>query len=91
MAPQSTKPVKEESVQYYEAVGRRKTATARVRMYVVKDEAVTVVGVQIAKGAIVVNGRPAEEYFPGEVYKKMYMEPFRTTNTLTVLRYQSKR
>ncbi len=82
MAPQSTKPVKEESVQYYEAVGRRKTATARVRMYVVKDEAVTVVGVQIAKGAIVVNGRPAEEYFPGEVYKKMYMEPFRTTNTL---------
>jgi small subunit ribosomal protein S9 len=30
-----------------------------------------------------VNGRPVENYFPGEVLKKMYQEPFRTTNTLS--------
>lgn len=29
-----------------------------------------------------VNGRPVEKYFPGEIMKKMYQEPFRTTNTL---------
>lgn len=67
---------------YYEAVGRRKVASARVRLYVVKDAAVSVEGSPIEKGAVVVNGRPVEKYFPGEVYKKMYLEPFRTTNTL---------
>lgn len=36
---------------YYEAVGRRKSATARVRMV-------------SGKGTIVINGKPAEEYFP---------------------------
>jgi small subunit ribosomal protein S9 len=37
---------------YYEGVGRRKTATARVRLYTEENQ-----------GQIVVNGRPAEEYF----------------------------
>lgn len=72
----------ETSLSYYEAVGRRRTATARVRFYVVSDAAVNVGEREIAKGVIIVNGRPAEEYFPGEVYKKMYFEPFRTTNTM---------
>lgn len=67
---------------YYEAVGRRKESTARVRLYVVKDSVVTVGNQSIEKGALVVNGRPAEQYFPGEVAQKMYLEPFRTTNTL---------
>lgn len=39
---------------YYEAVGRRKTATARVRLFT-------------GGGQIVVNGRPVEEYFNREV------------------------
>jgi small subunit ribosomal protein S9 len=59
---------------YYEAVGRRKEATARVRLYVS--------GTDVAKGAIVVNGKDAEKYFPGEAYKKMFQEPLRTTNTV---------
>lgn len=59
---------------YYEAVGRRKVATSRTRLYVTHKD--------IAKGAIVVNGRAIEKYFPGEVYKKQYLEPFRTTNTI---------
>ncbi len=70
------------SLSYYEAVGRRREATARVRLYVVKDGNVKVGETEIAKGAIVVNGRPVEQYFPGEVSKKMYFEPFRTTNTM---------
>jgi small subunit ribosomal protein S9 len=37
---------------YYEGVGRRKSATARVRLYT--DENL---------GQFVINGRPAEEYF----------------------------
>ncbi|EKD87555.1 MAG: hypothetical protein ACD_36C00025G0004 [uncultured bacterium] len=58
---------------YYEAVGRRKTSSARVRLHVESDE---------AKGTMTVNNRPAEKYFPGEVFKRIYLEPFRTTNTI---------
>lgn len=68
---------------YYEAVGRRKVASARVRLYVMKETSMSLQGVSMEKGDIVVNGRKAESYFPGEVYKKMYVEPFRTTNTLS--------
>lgn len=72
----------EEKVTYYEAVGRRKTATSRARLYVVKEESITIKGVLVEKGGIIVNGLPAEKFFPGEVAKKIYTEPFRTTNTL---------
>lgn len=72
---------KTESIAYYEAFGRRKEATARVRLYVVKEQAIEVLGQQVEKGAIIVNGKSAEVYFPGEVYKKLYQEPLRTTNT----------
>ena len=69
-------------IAYYEAVGRRKNATARVRLYVVKDASIMIKGVTVQKGEMIVNGRTAESYFPGEVFKKMYQEAFRTTNTL---------
>lgn len=72
---------KAESIAYYEAFGRRKEATARVRLYVVKEQTIEVLGQQVEKGAIIVNGKSAEVYFPGEVYKKLYQEPLRTTNT----------
>jgi len=39
-----------EEIRYYEGVGRRKRAVARVRLYP-------------GKGEVVVNGKPAEEYF----------------------------
>ena len=69
-------------VSYYEAVGRRKVASARVRLYVVAEGSITIDGVAVNKGGMVVNGRPVEQYFPGEVAKKVYLEPFRTTNTM---------
>lgn len=68
------KPKTKEKETYYEAVGRRKEATARVRLHVS--------GTESQKGTIVVNGKNAETYFPGEVFKKMYQEPLRTTNTV---------
>jgi len=67
---------------YYEAVGRRKSATARVRLYVTKEENMTIDGKEVAKGNLLVNGRNGSEYFPSEIMKKMFMEPFRTTNTM---------
>lgn len=73
---------KTDGSQYYEAVGRRRVATARVRLYVAREGSIKVGETEVAKGAMVVNGRPAENYFPGEVFKKMYQEPFRTTNTM---------
>lgn len=75
-------PVAAPSISYYEAIGRRKVASARVRLYVMPEETLTIQGISVEKGGILINGRPAEQYFPGEVYKKMYLEPFRTTNTL---------
>ncbi|NMC35594.1 30S ribosomal protein S9 [Candidatus Beckwithbacteria bacterium] len=55
---------------YVAAVGRRKEATARVRLYLTK------------KGEIEVNGKRIEEYFPGEIAKSMYAEPLRTCNLI---------
>jgi len=76
-----TKPQAKRAV-YYEAVGRRKEATARVRLYPVEGESIELNGTKIARGDTIVNNRPVANYFPGDVYKKLYMEPFRTTNTL---------
>lgn len=64
-------PVKKELI--YQAVGRRKTAIARVRLIVNKDN---------KEKTFTVNGRPVEQYFSLAQYKKLYLEPLRTTNTL---------
>lgn len=76
---QKTAPVK---LTYYEGIGRRKESTARARLYVVADTAMTYNGQSVGKGDIVINGKTVEKYFPGEVMKKIYSEPFRTTNTI---------
>ena len=53
--------------QYTEAVGRRKTASARVRIY--------------AKGTgkITINNLPVEEYFPGKTKAVFYHYPLELT------------
>ncbi len=62
---------------YTYAVGRRKTANARVRLY--KSASVPGFdGIQM-----IVNGKPAEQYFPGETAKAAYRKPFIITETLT--------
>ena len=56
-------------MEYYEAVGRRKAATARVRLFPEGD------------GSIVVNDRPLEEYFVREADVVHLTEPLRATAT----------
>lgn len=49
---------------YFYGLGRRKSATARVRL-------------QSGKGSIIINGQPAEEYLAGSKYLlKKLQEPF---------------
>jgi small subunit ribosomal protein S9 len=67
---------------YYEGIGRRKVSTARARLYVISEGSMTIRGQSVAKGDITVNGKAVEKYFPGEIMKKVYSEPFRTTNTI---------
>lgn len=53
--------------QYYEAVGRRKTSTARVRIY------------PGGQGRVVVNEKPVEEYFPRPRDVYQLLEPLKAT------------
>jgi len=54
---------------YTYAVGRRKEATAQIRLFK-------------GKGKIIVNKKPIKEYFPGEVAKVFYLLPFQVTDTV---------
>ncbi|KKP59829.1 MAG: 30S ribosomal protein S9 [Candidatus Gottesmanbacteria bacterium GW2011_GWA1_34_13] len=86
----TTKAIKKQTEQiktgkptYYYAVGRRKTAAARARLYILATETeVTLGDKKYTKGQIIVNDKPIENYFSGEVAKKAYIEPLRTTNNL---------
>ncbi|MEA1964656.1 MAG: 30S ribosomal protein S9 [Candidatus Aerophobetes bacterium] len=51
------------------AVGRRKKATAKVK-------------IRAGKGEFIVNGRPVEEYFSREVYRRTVREPLEEVNLL---------
>lgn len=55
---------------YLSAVGRRRQAIARIRLY------------PHQKGVTLVNTLPIEQYFPGEINKKIYQAPLRTCNAL---------
>jgi small subunit ribosomal protein S9 len=58
------------SARYYEAVGRRKTSAARVRLYP-------------GTGTILVNERPAAEYFPRETDMMLINRPLQMTDTVS--------
>ncbi len=55
--------------QYYEGIGRRKRATARVRIY------------PGGSGQIIVNGKPYNEYFGRQVDWQRVAAPFGVTQT----------
>jgi len=73
---------KEKKLSFYQGVGRKKEATAKVRLYLVPDTQIKISDHAVKKGDILVNFQPVERYFSAEVEKKLYLEPFRTTNTL---------
>jgi small subunit ribosomal protein S9 len=55
--------------QYYEGLGRRKAATARVRLHIG------------GSGQVIVNDKPAKEYLPREGDVDSMLEPLRLTGT----------
>jgi small subunit ribosomal protein S9 len=59
----------EESIRYYQGTGRRKAATARVRLYPGGD------------ADIVINDKPAEEYFSRKRDILHLTEPLKATDT----------
>ena len=67
---------------YITAVGRRREAVAIVRLYKNIADSLTWGEAVIKKGEIYVNKKPIEEYFNSEVYKTVFGEPLRVTNTL---------
>lgn len=77
---QVTKIKKQVKRDYTYAVGRRKEAVARVRLYShVKDGALW--GQQtLQKGQVLVNEMPVEHYFPGPINKAKYMKPLSLLN-----------
>ena len=66
---------------YISAVGRRKAAVARVRIYEHVKADLKWGETPIKKGEILVNGKPIASYFPSESERKRYTEPLRITNT----------
>lgn len=67
---------------YYFAVGRRREAHARVKLYVVNSDSITIGEHNVKKGEILVNKRAFSSYFPGSISERIGLEPFRTTNTV---------
>lgn len=67
--------------EYVSAVGRRKEAVARVRIYQHVKADLMWDSSPIKKGELLVNGKPIAAYFPSEAERKRYTEPLRITNT----------
>lgn len=53
---------------FVHAVGRRREAIARIRLY-------------LGKGQTLVNEQPISDYFPGQVAQLAYLRPFQLTET----------
>jgi small subunit ribosomal protein S9 len=60
------KKVKKQNWTY--AVGRRRSASSRVRLFK-------------GKGESTVNGKPIDKYFPGKILQNAYTKPFKATET----------
>ncbi len=67
---------------YITAVGRRKAAVARVRLFHKVTDAHVWGAESLEKGKILVNKKPIEQYFTGELAKTAYHEVLRVTNTI---------
>ena len=70
-----------ETKDYIFAVGRRREAVARVRLYEAVKEDLSWDETPIKKGELYVNAKPIAEYFASDVMRHLYTEPFRITNT----------
>ncbi|QQG41104.1 MAG: 30S ribosomal protein S9 [Candidatus Levyibacteriota bacterium] len=67
---------------YIHAVGRRREAVARVRLYPEIKDPIVWGEKQVEKGMIFINGKVASEYFPSSIAKMRYEQPLRIANLL---------
>jgi small subunit ribosomal protein S9 len=67
---------------YMFAVGRRRAAISRVRIYPKAPDNLKFEEYIIKKGDVVVNGKLISEYFSGVVAKAKYEKPFKLTDSL---------
>jgi small subunit ribosomal protein S9 len=65
---------------YVFAVGRRKEAVARVRIYEKVKDGQVWGETAVKRGEILVNAKPVAEYFSSDVERHLYTEPLRVTN-----------
>lgn len=74
---------KVKTLKFYEAIGRRKSAIARVRLYLgTKGNKPTKMNAAVEKGGIMVNELPIEKYFQMDLYKTLYQLPLEVTDTV---------
>ncbi len=73
---------KDQKKDYIFAVGRRKQAVARVRLYESVKADTSWGNLDVKKGEILVNKKTISEYFPGDIYKRVYSEPLSVANAL---------
>lgn len=69
-------------ITYYEGVGRRKSAVARVRAYSVKKGVATVGATSYKAGTFLVNGKSIEKVFGGKSDQIDCMRPLRVTDSM---------
>lgn len=82
MADTAVQPVKNKTIKrdYTFAVGRRREAVARVRLYDTVKDGMTWNNLEVKKGDIIVNQKPIADYFSGELNRYKYSEPLRVAN-----------
>src|SRR5689334_5772011 len=76
-------PKKPKEMQFYQAVGRRKDAVARVRLYITgKEKSATVAGKKINQGDFLINDKPLNMAFTNPVDQKRAVIPLTLTNSV---------
>jgi len=78
-------PNKKKNNAFISAIGRRRGAVARVRIYAKIPSSLKFDEILVKKGDMVVNGRNIVDYFHGEVAKASYELPLKLTNNLNKL------
>ena len=78
----SKKPASPAGRDFIYAVGKRKEAVARVRLYPNGGSELKKSLPAGRQGDIIVNGKKIEDYFPHQIQKTKYQEPLHITNTL---------
>lgn len=75
---------------YVFAVGRRREAIARVRLYKPQNSVVTINGKEYHKGDVIVNGKSVRSYFNFKGYASYFTEFFELTHALEKFVFSTK-